>query len=482
MNYRMTAYILGLIAALEGILLIIPFVIALSLGESTTYFAFAITIGILLVYAIPFIIKKPKDTSYRARGGFVVVALAWIQLSVFGAMPFVISGIIPNVIEAFFESVSAFTTTGITMLKNPDSLPKSLVFWQLISQWIGGMGVLVFMVAIIPKNEPASVHLLKAETPGPQFGKIVSKLKFSARILYAIYIALTLLLVVLLLVGGSSVFDSFTLAFGTASTGGFLYKTTSLAFYDNIYFETIITIFMIIFAINFNLFYFVLIGHLKQAIKNEELRWMISIIVFATLVITIVNFTENVYNTFSESFRYSIFQVVSMTSSSGYLTTDFSQWPAFSQTLLILLMFIGGSSSSAAGGLKVSRLAILVKTGVCDTKKSISPRAVASVKMDGRLVSNTITASVANYFGMYMLIILMSWLLLSIDSNFDVYSNFTAAVSTMNNMGPAVGANGMVHFSDYSIFSKLVLVANMLIGRLEILPIILLVNPKSYLR
>ncbi|MDR0696643.1 MAG: TrkH family potassium uptake protein [Christensenellaceae bacterium] len=482
MNYRMTAYILGLIAALEAVLLLIPFGIALVLGETTTYSAFLITIGVLVAYSVPLIIKRPKNRSYRARGGFVVVALAWIQLSIFGAMPFIISGVLPNVIDAFFESVSGFTTTSISLIANPEVIPSSLIFWQVITQWIGGMGVLVFVVAIIPKNEPAAVHLLRAETPGPQFGKLVSKLKFSARILYAIYIALTALLVILLLCGGVSVFDSFTLAFGTASTGGYSYKIASIATYNNLYIESIITVFMFIFSINFNLFYFVLIGHFKQAIKNEELRWMFLIIIFATSAITVTNFIESTYDTFSESFRHSIFQVVSISSSSGFLTADFSKWPVFSQTILLFLMFIGGSAGSAAGGFKVSRFAILIKTGICDIKKSISPRAITGVKMDGKLISNTITASVASYFGMYILIIFASWLLLSLDSSFDLFSNFSVAVSTMNNIGPAIGNGQMINFSDYSAFSKIILVLNMFIGRLEILPIVMLFSPKSYQR
>jgi trk system potassium uptake protein TrkH len=476
----MTAYILGQIAILEAILLIPSFGIALGYGESATYLAFGITLVALLALGIPLVLKKPVKSTFHARGGFLVVAIAWIQLSLFGSLPFVISGAIPNFIDALFESVSAFTTTGASILIDPTTLPYSLAFWALTSQWIGGMGILVFVVAIIPKNDPAAVHLIRAESPGPQFGKLVSKLKFSARILYSIYIAITLLLIGLLLCGGVSLFDSITLAFGTASTGGYSFHPTSVASFNNLYVEIVISIFMVIFSVNFNLFFFILIGHFKQAIKNEELRWLFSIFFVSTLAISISNFAGGIYSSFADSLRYSSFQVISVGSTSGFTTADFSKWTGFSQAILLILMFIGGSSGSAAGGFKVSRLIIMLKTCLCDIRKTISPRSTTSVKMDGKLIPPALTASVSNYFGMYIIIILVSTLLISLVSNFNLFANFSSVVSATNNIGPAIGINELVSYANFPQFAKFILTLDMLIGRLEILPILLLFYPKAY--
>jgi len=484
MNYKLSRYILGQIALIEATFLLIPLFIGASYGEDTL-FAFAATIAILLILGITCTLKKPLELTLSAKGGFSLVALSWIMISLFGSLPFVISGYIPNFIDSFFETVSGFTTTGASILVNVEVMPKSLLFWRSLTHWLGGMGVFVFIIAIMPKAEANIVQLFKAESPGPQAGKLVSKLKFTARILYGIYIALTLLQVILLLAGKMPLFDSLIHAFGTAGTGGFSSKNLSIGFYNSAYIEIVTSIFMIIFSINFNVYYLLLIGNIKQALKSEELRVFLSVITVSIIIITASLVLNSIYTSFGVSVRHSLFQVASIISTTGYATADFTSWPLIAQMVLLLLMFIGACAGSTGGGLKISRVIILIKSGLREVKKTLSPRRVSTIKFEGKPLDASIHHSVLRYFGIYMVIFFVSVLLVSANmegtaSNF--VTSFTAVASCLNNIGPglaAVGPRG--NYSVFSYFAKIILSLDMLIGRLEILPILLLFYPKLWI-
>lgn len=485
MNYKLTLNVLGFISLTVAGLMIIPFIMSFAYGETSTPLAFGVTILALVAIGIPATIFKPKNRNLSARGGFLIVALAWIYLSMMGALPFTISKHVPNYIDALFETVSGFTTTGATILTNVEGMPKSLIFWRSFTHWIGGMGVLLFIIAVLPKSDPTIVHLIKAETPGPQFGKLVSKLRFSAQITYAIYIVLTLLEVVALACCGCSAFDSFVHALGTAGTGGFSSYSLSVAGLNSLGAEIVITVFMVIFSVNFNLYYLCLIGHFKDAIKSEELRTLIGIFAFSSVAISISLTITNTVSSFGEGLRYASFQTASIISTSGFATADYTQWPTFCQMMLFLLMFMGGSAGSTAGGLKVSRLIIMFKDGIRQLKTSISPNRFTPVKLDGKPVSSELTSGVTSYTCTYCLIMVVSLLLISLNSpsGFGLIENSSAVVTCINNVGPGFGALGPLGtFAPYSNFTKIVLSLDMLIGRLEIVPILLLFYPKAWQR
>lgn len=486
MNYKMTVYILGQIALFMAVFMLIPFIIALVGAETATPMAFGVTIGALVVLGLTCMFCfKPQDTSFNARGGFLIVALAWISFSLFGCLPFYISGQIPKFVDCLFETVSGFTTTGATILSNVEALSPSLLFWRSFTHWIGGMGVLLFVIAILPKGDPSIVHVLKAEVPGPKFGKIVSKMHFTAKILYAIYIVLTLIEVGLLAIGGMDVFDAFIHAFGTAGTGGFSNYNASVGHFDSLYIEIVITVFMVIFSMNFNLFFMILIGHAREAFRSEELWWMLSIFVLVTLAITTSLTLNEVYASFWQSLRYASFQTASVMSTTGYMTADFASWPMFAQIILLLLMFVGGSAGSTAGGLKVSRVMLLVKNAFRTVKKEVSPRSVVTVKADKRPVSEQLLTGVTNYFVMYLLILGLSVLLLSAFSpkEYGFGTNFSSVVTTLNNVGPGLDMVGPTcNFAGYNAFCKIVLILDMLMGRLEIIPILMLFYPRAWRR
>lgn len=480
----MTLHILGQVVITEAVLLLIPFFLAVGYGESGTPLGFGVTIGVLLALGIPCVIKKPKDTQMSPRSGFVIVALSWLLLSIFGAMPFTVSGRIPNYIDALFETISGFTTTGATILKDIEILPKSLMFWRTFTHWIGGMGVLVFVIAVLPKSNPAIVHLLKAEVPGPQFGKLVSKIRFSARILYAIYIVLTLLEMVLLVCDKSmSFFDAITHTFATAGTGGFSNYNNSIAHFDSLYVEIVITVFMLIFSINFNLFYLILVGHVSEALRSEELRALFLIFIGSAAAISISLCVYNVYDTVGEAVRHASFQTASVLSTTGFSTADFSKWPVFCQTVLIALMFIGGSAGSTAGGLKISRVIIMFKSALINIKNACYPRKVMTLKLDKRTVSPELSANINSYFIIYLVIVAVSTILVSVVeySGYNFATFFSAVVSCLNNVGPAIeGIGAAENYSAFSWFSKLILSFDMLAGRLEIMPMLLLFYPKAW--
>lgn len=484
MNYNMARYVLGQIALILAVCLLAPFILALVNYETNTPLAFGVVIIGLLALGIPNAIIKPKNRELRPRCGIVIVALSWLLLSVIGAMPIFVSGYVPNFVDALFETVSGLTTTGSSILNDVESLPQSLLLWRSFTHWIGGMGVLVLAIAILPKNDPATVHLMKAEVPGPQFGKLVSKLRFTARILYSIYIALTLINIVALLLCGMNLFDSVIHALGTAGTGGFSNKNASVAYFDSVAVDIVLSVFMLLFSINFNLFYFALIGNIKDAIKSEELKVMLGIILTSTIIITISLAVNQVYNIW-DSLRYGLFQVTSVSSTTGYSTADWSTWPVLCQAILFILMFIGGSAGSTAGGLKVYRVVILSKLGFNAIKKTFSPRAYLSAKMDGKAVDDNLVQSITGYFMTYILTFIVSFILLSAvsgDIAGGVLTNLSAVTTCFNNVGPGLGSliGPAGNFATYNDISKIILSLDMLLGRLEIFPMLILFTPIAW--
>ncbi len=489
MNYRLIAFVLGEIALIMGAILCIPMFMALGFHENHTLAAYGIAIGVcVLLGGIGLALRPPKDKrDLRPSSGFAICGMLWIVIALIGALPYCISGYIPNYADALFETVSGFTTTGASILSDVEALPKSLLFWRALTQWLGGMGVLVLAIAILPHNDKMSTALAKAEIPGPQFGKLVSKLRFTSRILYAIYIVMTLVLIGILCACKMPVFDSFCHAFSTASTGGFSVKNASIAAYNSVSIEVVITIFMVLFSVNFNIYFMIIIGHFFKAIRSEELICMFIIFFVAVAAITVDLCTRHTFGSVGEALRYSSFNVASVMSTTGFGTADFTGWSTISQMMLLGIMCIGGSAGSTAGGMKVSRFIILSKSSLINLRKTLSPRSVYSLKIDGKPVGEDTVVNVQNFFVLYVLIIIVSTLLISIPSAkmegnmFE--TNFTAVISCFNNIGPGLGAVGPAgNYGGYSVFSKLILSMDMLLGRLEILPILLMFSFKSWKR
>ncbi len=476
MNRRMVLYMLGSVVKIETLLLLLPLVAALIYGEATSINAFLISIAAALAIGFAMtLLARPGSKVIYAREGFVTVALSWVFLSLVGSLPFVISGEIPSFIDAFFETVSGFTTTGATILTDVEAMSKSMLFWRSFTHWVGGMGVLVFVMAIIPSFSERSIHLLRAEVPGPVVGKLVPKIRQTARILYIIYIAITLIEVVFLLLGGMSFFDSLVHAFGTAGTGGFGIKADSLGSYSN-YLQWVITIFMLIFGVNFNLYYFILIRKAKLALKSTELWFYIAIVVFSTICITINIFP--LYSSLGESIKHSAFQVAAFITTTGYGTADFNSWPIFSKTLLFLLMFLGGCAGSTAGGFKLARVMMLIKNAKRELQRMLHPRSVAVVKFEGKRVDEVTINSVMSYLSIYILFFCIIVFIIGFEK-FDIETNITAVASCFNNIGPAFG-QASASYAAYSPFGKIILSIAMLIGRLEIYPIILTLSPSTW--
>lgn len=477
MNYKLILHTLGKILLIEALLLIFPLIINFIYQENNL-FAFALTISILMVVGTLLIMVKPKNKKMFVREGFVIVGLAWIVLSLFGALPFTISGEIPNYINALFETVSGFTTTGASILNDVEAMSKSMLFWRSFTHWIGGMGVLVFVLAILPNSEGQNIYLLKAESTGPQVGKLVSKVRFTARILYIIYFGLTLLEVILLLLGKNSLYESIVMSFGTAGTGGFGVYADSVGGF-NIYSQVVIAIFMMIFGINFNIYYLVLIGKIKQAIKSEELRWYLIVILLSTTMIT-ANLMINLNQTFGIALKDAYFQVSSIMTTTGFATVDFNLWPTFSKTILIIIMFVGGCAGSTGGGIKVSRIVILFKSLKREIQKLLHPNSVAPIKMEGDVVEGSVVKGVNLYFAFIMILLFAGTLLVSFDG-LDFTSTFTGVVACINNIGPGLSLVGpMGNYDCFSYFSKIILSILMLIGRLEVYPILILFLPKTW--
>lgn len=477
MNRRFVFYLLGQIFKATAALMVLPLIVSAVYTEPS-FFAFFITIGISLVIGFALaLICKTEDRVIYAKEGFIVVALAWLGMSAVGALPFVISGEIPSYIDAFFETVSGFTTTGASILRNVEELSRGMLFWRSFTHWIGGMGVLVFIMAIIPASTDRSIHILRAEVPGPIVGKLVPKMRDTAKILYLIYIALTIIEIAFLLVGGMSFFDSVVHAFGTAGTGGFGIKTDSIASYSP-YLQWVITIFMLIFGVNFNLYYLILIKKIKSVFKSEELWAYIGIAVVSTAIIAMN--ISNMYDSFSETVRAASFQVATIITTTGYATADFNLWPELSKTILLILMFVGSCAGSTAGGFKISRVILLLKMIKREIKQLIHPRAVGVVRFEGKKVEEPVLKSLSAYTAVYIVCFMTVFIFLAFDK-FDILTNFSAAAACFNNIGPGLNAVGpAANYADFSLFSKIILSFAMLLGRLEIYPILFVLSKSAW--
>ena len=483
MNYNMISYVLGSLLRIEGILMSIPMVLAFVYGESAAQKAFLITVVVCLALGTLIRHKEPENKSIYGREGFVVVALSWIVMSLFGALPFYLSGAINGFINCFFETVSGFTTTGASILTEIEGLPMSILFWRSFTHWIGGMGILVFMLAILPMGDERSMYLMKAEAPGPMVSKLVPKVKSTAKLLYKIYIALTVIEMVLLLLGGMPLFDSVVNSFSTAGTGGFAILNSSIAGYNNAYYEYVITIFMLLFGVNFNLYYLMILRDFKSIWKNEELRYYVVIVVACIVLIT--GNIYSMYPTFESAFRHAAFQVAAIVTTTGFATANFDLWPEFSKTLIFCLTILGACAGSTGGGIKVSRLIILLKLAYREIRHIVHPRSVNLIKLDGYKVEEDVVRGVTGYIVVYILLLLGSFILISFD-NYDFTTSLTSVITCLGNVGPGFAMVGPVeNFSFFSGFSKLVLCFDMLVGRLEIFPIIMLFAPsiwrKSYM-
>ena len=478
MNYRMIFYTVGRILLVEAVLLTLPLIGALIYGDQTLL-SFLMTIALLALVGIPATAKKPEDARIYAKDGYVIVALSWILMSLFGAMPFVFSGFIPHFVDAYFETVSGFTTTGSTILRNIEALPKSLLFWRSFTHWIGGMGILVFVIAILPKTESSSMHVMRAEVPGPTVGKLVTKLRASARILYGIYCVMSAAQIFLLFVGGMPLFDSIVTTFATAGTGGYSVLNASIEGYHSLYSEMVIGVFMLMFGANFNLYYMILVKQGKQALKSKELHCYLAIVA-VSVVITGVSLL-NKYNV-GDAFRYAFFQVSSIITTTGFSTADFNTWPTVARFVLVMLMIIGACAGSTGGGVKVSRVIILFKSAMREIRKAINPRSVETVKLDRRKVDEPVVHSVVVFFATYMLVMAASMLIVALDGR-DSVTTATSVIACIGNIGPGLGAVGPSgNFAEFSVLSKIVLCFDMLAGRLELIPMLILFTPSTWSR
>lgn len=469
----MTAHILGKVLIIFAVVMLVPGAVAIICGESVLPFAVAAAVTAAAGFALRAIPAPSRE--YFSREGYAAVGLAWICMGLFGAIPFVLSGDIPNYIDAVFETVSGLTTTGASIVPNVEEMTRSGLFWRLFTHWIGGMGVLVFMLAVMPAGDARSMHIMRAEVPGPTVGKLVPKARQTARILYIIYAVLTLVQTVLLLLGGMSLYDALLHAFATAGTGGFSTRALSVGAYNSVYIELVIAVFLVIFAANFNLYYLILIGRARDALKNEELHWYLGIIALATLAIA--GSIAKMYGGFATGLRHAFFNVTSVMSTAGFGTVDFTTWPTLAQYILVLLMFVGGSAGGTAGGLKVSRIMLLLKSALYDAASTLHPREVHSVRMDGKRVERGTAKAVYAFFFAYLFILFFAGLVVSADG-YDFTTSFTAALACLSNVGPGLGLVGpMGNFAIFSPLTKIVLTVAMLLGRLEIYPIIILASP-----
>ncbi|MHA9738275.1 TrkH family potassium uptake protein [Robinsoniella peoriensis] len=476
MNYAMIRYMLGYICYFEAIFLALPCIVSIIYKEKSG-FSFAAIMLLCAAVGFTMTFKKPKDRTMFAKEGLVTVALSWIILSIFGAVPFVISGEIPSMTDAFFETVSGFTTTGASILTNVEGLSQTALFWRSFTHWVGGMGVLVFILAIIPTKSDSGIHLMRAESPGPSVNKLVPKVRTTAMILYGIYLGMTVVEIVFLLVGGMPLFDSLTIAFGTAGTGGFAIKNDSIASYST-YLQGVVTVFMIMFGINFHVYYLFLVKRPKEALRTGEMWAYLGII--GTSVLVIAFSVRDMFPSFFMALQQSAFQVGSIITTTGYATVDYEAWPEIARTILVLLMFIGACAGSTGGGIKVSRIIILFK-GVKKEITMIShPRSIKKVKIDGRLVEHDVVRSVNAFLVIYAVIFVISLMIISLD-NMDMTTNFTAIAATLNNVGPGLGIVGPTgNYAAFSDLSKLVMSFDMLAGRLELLPMLILFVPSTW--
>ena len=477
MNKSIVFYILGWIMIFEGALMVLPLGVSLLYSETNGALSFLLTIAICELCGLLLILKKPKNNIVYLREGFVITALGWIFLSIIGSLPFLFSGSVSNPIDAMFETVSGFTTTGSSILSDVEALPRGVLFWRSFTHWIGGMGVLVFLLMIKPLSGASNVNIMKAESPGPQVEKLVPKLRSTARILYGIYIVMTIVQIILLLIGKMPLFDAVTITFGSAGTGGFGIKNDSMASYSP-YLQNVVTIFMILFGVNFSFYFLSLQGKIKRALIIEEVRWYFIIIIAA---IAIISFnTKGLFANLADTIRHAAFQVGSIITTTGYATTDFNLWPQTSKTILVILMFIGACAGSTGGGIKVSRLVILVKSFHEELKTMLHPQNMSKLKMDGKTVAHEVVRMTNVFFITYMILFTASVLIISID-NKDMVTNFTSVAATLNNIGPGLELAGPTqNFGHFSGFSKFVFIFDMLAGRLELFPLLLLFKKETW--
>ena len=476
MNRSLISYILGKVMQMIAALLLLPCIVAIYYQESSGY-SFLFTAVLCVTLGTLLSLKKPKVMELYPKDGLVITALAWIIISLLGAIPFTLSGEIPNYIDALFETISGFTTTGATILDDVEALSHACLMWRSFTHWIGGMGVLVFLMSILSLAGGNNMYLMKAESPGPSVGKLMPKVKHSARMLYIIYIVLTILQILLLLLSGMPFFHAMTLSFGTAGTGGFGILNSSIASYTQLQ-QGIITVFMLLFGVNFSLYFLIYTRKFKECLKNEEVKWYFRIFFFAVILIVINSYSN--FNSLLDAVHHVAFQVSSIMTTTGYATCDFAQWPMFSQMILLLLMFVGASAGSTGGGMKVSRIVILFKALKKEIDYLVHPRRVKPITSDGVTVDKSIIKSITTFFFCYMILIFGSTLLLTLN-NLDLATNFSAVVSAVGNIGPGLSKVGPTFsFSLFSPFEKIVLMFDMLAGRLELFPMLILFFPSTW--
>ncbi|MBR1759405.1 MAG: TrkH family potassium uptake protein [Lachnospiraceae bacterium] len=481
MNLSMIIYILGCLMEVEAGLMLLPAIVGWGYGEKSAL-AFLIVAAVEALIGFLIILKKPKDTSFYAKEGFVTTAFSWIILSAVGAIPFSVTGQIPSYVDAFFETVSGFTTTGASILVNVEVLDKCMLFWRSFSHWIGGMGVLVFMMAILPLAGAGGqkLYLMRAESPGPSVDKLSPKIQDTAIWLYGIYLALTVLCFILLLAGGMDWFTSICMSFGAAGTGGFSVLASGYASYSY-YSKVVATVFMMLFGVNFNFYYLVITKRIKDALKMEEVRWYAAVYFFAVITILINLWHVGMLGHDALGID-AFFSVASVMTTTGYATADFNLWPTYSRIILVIIMFSGACAGSTGGGIKISRMIILIKSVNKELRRMIQPRAVRHVRLDNKKVEHATAMNTLAYLAVFVLIYVISLLIVATDG-FDTTTTFTAIAATFNNIGPGLGMVGPVgNYSEFSVLSKLVLSFDMLAGRLEIYPLLFLIMPSTWRR
>lgn len=477
MNYAIVFRLLSYILLCESALLMLPAATSAIYGEWSVLGAFLITAALCVVFGLLLRLAKPTSKVFYMREGFATTALSWIVISIMGAVPFVLTGCIPDPIDALFETVSGFTTTGASILSAVEGLPRGILLWRSFTHWIGGMGVLVFLLTLLPLTGGSHVNLMKAESPGPQVDKLVPKVQSTAKLLYGIYLVLTLAQLVFLMAGGMPLFDSLLTAFGTAGTGGFGFKNDSFAQFSP-YIQWVVTIFMILFGVNFNFYFLLLLRRFRRAVSSEEVRAYLGIILVSIGIITLN--IRSMYSGLGEALRHAAFQVGSIITTTGFSSCDFDLWPTLSKQLLVLLMFVGACAGSTGGGMKVSRILIFRKTVGKELKQAMHPQVVAPVRMDGKLLSHETIRTTNVYLCAYLFILVASIMLISLDG-FDMVTNFTAVAATLNNIGPGLSQVGpMMNFAGFSNPAKLVLIFDMLAGRLELFPMLVLFLPSAW--
>ena len=483
MNIKMICRITALAVLISAAFMLVPLFIAVADGQTGNIWAYAITIAAMgLFSAAMMLFSRNRKNTFYAQEGFAATSISWIVMSLFGAMPFCLSGEIPNFVNALFEIVSGFTTTGASVLSDVEALSRCNLYWRSFSHWLGGMGVLVFILAVLPqakKNAGYAMHLMRAESPGPSVGKLTPQLRQTALILYGLYVLLTVICFCFLFFGGMPVFDSLCIAFGTAGTGGFAVLNSSMGSYS-MYLQGVVTVFMFLFGVNFSLYYLLILGQFKSVFKNEELRLYAGIAGGSILLIALN--ISSMYDGFFEALHHAAFQVSSIMTTTGFGSVDFEQWPAFSKAILFLLMFIGACAGSTGGGLKVSRVLLLLKSIGRTIGDALHPRRVHTVHMDGRVVEEKVSNTVNAYLAVYFMIVLLSFVLVSVDC-YSIGTNISAVTACFNNIGPGMAAVGPTcTYANFSYFSKLVMILCMLAGRLEIFPILVLFSRSTWFR